>query len=124
MKIQPDRFDFAAITSYGPGWIAVLGEKTTQSTIVCSNGQRIDWHCERFEDLQASHFDQLAQLPVELVIFGSGQRLRFVSPMLQKGLIQARMGFETMDTQAACRTYNILAGEGRQVALAVLIEKE
>jgi uncharacterized protein len=57
-----------------------------------------------------------------VVIFGSGQKLRFASPALMQSLMQKRMGLETLDTQAACRTYNILAGEGRKVALAVLIE--
>jgi uncharacterized protein len=122
MKLQPDRFDFAAITGYDTDWVAVLGEKITASFVICSDGQRFDWPCQRFEDLQAQHFEQLAQLPIEVVIFGSGQKLRFASPALMQSLMQKRIGLETMDTQAACRTYNILAGEGRKVALAVLIE--
>ena len=63
----------------------------------------------------------LEQSP-ELVIFGSGARLRFAQPQWLEALYLKRIGVETMDTQAACRTYNILAGEGRDVLLAVLIE--
>jgi uncharacterized protein len=55
-----------------------------------------------------------------MVIFGSGSKLKFPSPDLQRALMAARIGLETMDTLAACRTYNILAGEGRHV-LAVLL---
>jgi peroxiredoxin Q/BCP len=49
------------------------------------------------------------------VIFGSGSRLRFPKPMLLQPLMARRIGFETMDTAAACRTYNVLLAEGRAV---------
>jgi uncharacterized protein len=121
MKIHPDKISVPSIKGYGPGWVQIADEKITLSIILGSRGERIDWGCERFEDLTASHFDQLAQLQTELVIFGSGERLRFVSPALTQALIQRQIGMETMDTQAACRTYNILAAEGRHVAVALLM---
>jgi len=74
--------------------------------------------------LTEEHFTQLATTQPELVIFGSGSRLRFAPPALMRALMQKRIGIETMDTLAACRTYNILAGEGRQVIAALLIEDE
>lgn len=58
----------------------------------------------------------------ELIIFGSGGRLRFPPPAFLATLMKLRIGVETMDTLAACRTYNILAGEGRHVLAALLIE--
>ncbi len=122
MKFQPDRFDVQAITAYGPGWIAVDGEKTTASTILGSRGQRLDWQCSRFEDLTPAHFAQLAGLDAEVVVFGSGARLRFAPPAWLAPLMRQRIGVESMDTQAACRTYNILAGEGRHVVAALLLE--
>ncbi len=90
--------------------------------LITSEGLRLDWNCQTFEDLGTQHFEQLADLDVELIIFGSGEQLRFPKPEWQVGLMQRRLGLETMDTQAACRTYNILAGEGRKVAAALLIE--
>ena len=87
-----------------------------------SRGERLDWDCQRFEDLQASHFAQLAELNAELLIFGSGQRLRFPQPGWLQPLIEKQIGLETMDTQAACRTFNVLASEGRHVIAALLIE--
>ena len=122
MKLQPDRIDTLSITAYGPGWVAIQGEKVTNSVLITSDGLRQDWDCSKFEDLTPQHFAQLASLEVELVIFGSGNRLRFANPEWQMGLMQRRIGLETMDTQAACRTFNILAGEGRKVAAALLIE--
>ena len=58
----------------------------------------------------------------ELVIFGSGKRLRFPQAAWIKPLIDKQTGIETMDTEAACRTYNILAAEGRRVVAALLLE--
>ena len=122
MKIQPDIIGVQSISGYGGGWIGVGGEKITSSVVIGSRGERFTWNCQRFEDLDATHFAQLAALQPELVIFGSGYRIRFPQVLWIKSLIDLQIGIETMDTQAACRTYNVLAGEGRKVLAALLIE--
>lgn len=122
MKLQPDKSDAQVISGYGPGWVGVNGEKVAHSVIVSSRGERIEWPAARFEDLGPEHFAQLAQLDCEVVIFGSGSRIRFPQPAWLKPLMARRIGVETMDTAAACRTYNILAQEGRSVAAALLLE--
>jgi uncharacterized protein len=63
----------------------------------------------------------VADLKPELVIFGSGARIRFPAAALLRPLIERGIGVETMDTGAACRTYNVLAGEGRSVVLAAVL---
>ena len=123
MKLEPDNFDVQTIKGYGPGWVGVNGEKITYSVVLGSKGQRIDWQCRSFEDLTADHFAQLAGLGAELVIFGSGKRIRFPHAAWLQPLMAQRVGLETMDTGAACRTYNILAGEGRNVIVALLLEE-
>jgi uncharacterized protein len=126
MKLQPDRLEVQSIIGYGPGWVGLgrdgVAEKVERSIVIGSGGEKFDWNCERFEDLTEQHFTQLAASQPELVIFGSGIRLRFAPPALMRLLMQSRIGVETMDTLAACRTYNILAGEGRRVIAALLIE--
>ena len=126
MKLQPDRLDVQSILGYGPGWVGLrhngVAEKIEHSIVIGSRGEKFDWQCVRFEDLTEEHFTQLAASQPELVIFGSGSRLRFAAPALMRVLMQKRIGIETMDTLAACRTYNILAGEGRQVIAGLLIE--
>lgn len=122
MKLQPDKFDVQTISGYGPSWVSVNGEKLHHSIIIGSKGQRLDWQVSRFEDLTEAHFKQLADMDAELVIFGSGTRLRFPPPAWLQPLMAKRIGLETMDTPAACRTYNILAGEGRNVVAALLME--
>jgi uncharacterized protein len=74
-----------------------------------------------FAELQSAHFDELAALEPELVLFGSGLRIQFPPPQWLTALFSRRIGVETMDTQAACRTYNFLAGEGRKVVAALLV---
>ncbi len=123
MKLQPDQFDVPSITGYGPGWVGVQGEKITRSIIISSRGERIDWEPDRFEALQVRHFEQLARVEAEVVIFGSGTRIRFPQAAWLAPLVARRVGIETMDTAAACRTYNILAQEGRHVAVALLLEQ-
>ena len=123
MKLQPDKSDVQSITGYGPGWVGVDGEKITYSVILSSRGERIAWPSKRFEDLGAGHFELLAQVDVEVVIFGSGSRIRFPQAAWLRPLMAKRIGIETMDTAAACRTYNILAQEGRSVAAALLLEQ-
>ena len=122
MKLQPDKSDAQSISGYGPGWVGVNGEKITHSVIIGSGGERIAWPAARFEDLGPEHFAQLAQLDVEVLIFGSGSRIRFPKAAWLQPLVARRIGIETMDTAAACRTYNILAQEGRSVAAALLLE--
>ena len=93
-----------------------------RSVVITSLEEQFDWDCNHFSELTAAHFARLADLSVELVIFGSGAQLRFIQPAWVSPLMQRGIGMETMDTFAACRTFNILAGEGRKVAAALVIE--
>ncbi|MHB1200337.1 MAG: Mth938-like domain-containing protein [Polaromonas sp.] len=128
MKLQSDRLEVQSILGYGPGWIGLghggVAEKIERSIVIGSRGEKFDWHCTRFEQLTEEHFTLLGKTRPELVIFGSGARLRFPPPAFLRALMAQRIGLETMDTLAACRTYNFLAGEGRQVIAALLIEPE
>ena len=80
MKLQPDRSTAPTVTGIGPGWVAIDGERIGHSVIISSEGRRIDWPVDAFDNLEAAHFEALATLGVEVVIFGSGQRIRFPRP--------------------------------------------
>ena len=125
MKLQPDRLDVQSILAYGTGWVGLgnngVAEKIDYSIVIGSRGEKFAWNCACFDQLTSEHFALLEELKPELVIFGSGARLRFAPPVFMRALMQKRIGIETMDTLAACRTSNILAGEGRQVIAALLI---
>ena len=126
LKLQPDQSDAQTITGYGPGWVGVGtgsgAEKLTHNVVLGSHGARFAW-AGSYEELGPEHFAQLAALKVEVVIFGSGSRIRFPKPAWVAALAAQRIGVETMDTPAACRTYNILAQEGREVAVALLLDQ-
>ena len=121
MKMQADRMEGAqSIARHGPGGIAVGGVEWTESVLVPWRGGVQRWEVASFDDLEESHFRKVADLQPELVVFGSGPRLRFPKPALLRPLIDARIGVETMDTAAACRTFNVLLAEGRSVVAALV----
>ena len=124
MKMRADRIEGQnAIARHGPEGVVVNGVEHTESVVVPWRGEVLRWNAESFEALAADHFARLAALKPELVIFGSGARLRFPAPALLRPLIDAGIGVETMDTAAACRTYNVLLAEGRSVVAGLLFSR-
>ena len=123
MKLQADRIEGQnAIARHGPDGVIVNGVAYRQSVIVPWRGAPQPWRVDAFDALTEAHFGALVASEPELVIFGSGARIRFVRPALLRPLIGRRIGVETMDTAAACRTYNVLLAEGRSVLVALLFE--
>ena len=122
MKFQPDTASGVnLVTRQEPGRLWVGTTPHTHSLLVPWEGEVLSWSASRPEDLTEAHFAQIAALRPEVVIFGSGERLRFVSPALLRPLIELRIGVETMDTPAACRTYNVLVSEHRRALAALLL---
>jgi uncharacterized protein len=109
-----------AFTGYGEGYVLVNGARHAASLIVLPE-RLVPWPVRAFEDLAAEHFAQIAALAPEIVLLGTGSRLRFPHPRLAAALARARIGLEVMDVQAACRTYNILMAEERAVAAALVL---
>jgi len=124
VKLQAERIEGTnAISRHGAEGVIVNGVEHTRSVVVPWHGTVAGWPVDAFEELTQAHFQSLANLKPELVIFGSGRRIRFAAPALMRPLIDARIGVETMDTAAACRTYNVLLAEGRSVVAALLFER-
>jgi uncharacterized protein len=122
MKFQPDRAEGVnTIARHEPGRIWVGTEVIASSVLVPWVGAVCPWPVARPDELTPAHFEQILELRPELVVFGSGVKLQFVKPALYRALIEHGIGIETMDTAAACRTYNVLAAEGRTVVAALLI---
>jgi uncharacterized protein len=109
-------------TGYGEGYVAVNGQRIERSVVVLPERIIADWPVGRFEELAPEHFAALTDLGREIVLLGTGARLRFPRAEIVAPLVRAGIGVEVMDLQAACRTYNILMSEGRKVAAALLIE--
>ncbi len=123
LKLHPDQLPpLNTVTAYGDGYVDINLQRHQSSIIVLPEQPVRAWPVAAFELLEASHFEMLAEETPELVIFGSGNKLRFPHPRLTAALAARRIGVETMDFQAACRTYNVLMAEGRKIAAALLIE--
>ncbi len=122
MKFQPDRAEGVnVIHAYTRTSVSVNGQVHTRSILVPPTGELIDWPVSSLDTLCEADFQAILEARPEVLILGTGPSLRFVKPALMRQLMAARIGVETMDTAAACRTYNILVGEGRQVMAALLI---
>jgi uncharacterized protein len=122
MKFQPDTATGVnVITRHEAGRVWVGATPYTHSLLVPWKGEVLPWDADSPDALEAEHFERIAVLRPELVIFGSGARLKFVAPGLLRALMALRIGVETMDTPAACRTYNVLVSEGRQAVAALIL---
>jgi len=111
-----------AVTAYGADYVEINRVRFAGSVLFAPTGPVQPWPVDAFEALQLEHFDALLQLRPDLVLLGTGSRHRFPEARLLARLASAGVGLEAMDTRAACRTYNILMAEGRNVAAALLVE--
>ncbi len=109
------------ITGYGDGYIEVNKQRYEQSIIVMAESLTLDWPVKNFEALNHIHFEQILNLNPEVVLMGTGHQHRFVHPKLTTSLTEKNIAVECMTTDAACRTYNILMSEGRNIAAALLL---
>lgn len=116
---QPDGRN--AFTGYGEGYVEVNRMRHQASLVVSGESLITDWPVASVEGLAADHMAAIVALKPEVVLLGTGAKLRFPSPALLAPLYKAGIGVEVMDTPAACRTYNILQGEGRNVLAALII---
>jgi len=108
------------IRTYEAGRIVVGEQDYQRSLIVLADRLITDWPPQSHTELSAADMQVLADLRCEVVLLGTGRELRFPSPALLAPLAAVGTGIEVMDTGAACRTYNILMGEGRRVAAALM----
>jgi uncharacterized protein len=109
------------IFGHGAGYVDINGTRHSSPVIVAPNLLISPWEIGDFASLSFADFaDLVAQKPA-IVVFGSGATFRFPNTQLLAAFSQARIGFDVMDTPAACRTYNVLMSEGRNVAAVLLV---
>jgi uncharacterized protein len=112
---------YQTVTGYFDGGVEINQQAFDTSLTVMPEVAPRPWQVSAFEDLTETHFEEIAGDAPDVVILGTGERQRFVHPRLIASLSARRIGVECMDNQAACRTYNILMGEGRKVTLALIL---
>ena len=110
------------ITAIGERHIDINGQRYENSLLVLPQQILENWAQGGFDALSLTAFRPIIELKAEILLLGTGLRQRFPAPALLRELMSAHIGVEVMDTSAACRTFNILVAEGRNVAAALLIE--
>ena len=110
------------VTGFGPGWVRIGATEYRDSLVLTPEAAIPGFGASGFDALAESEFAALLAYKPEVVLFGTGPTIRFPHPALTRALTDARVGLEVMDTPAACRTYNILAAEGRSVVAALLLK--
>lgn len=122
MKFHLSTHSGRVVTGVGPGWIRVEGTEYRENLILTPEEVIPGWAPGGFDALAREDFAALLEKEPELVLLGTGARVRFPHPKLTADLARAHVGIDAMDTAAACRTFNILAAEGRRVVAALLID--
>ena len=108
-------------TGYGPDHVEVNRERFDFNVLVSPDRPVTAWAPAGFAALSREDFAALLELKPEIVLLGTGRSIRFPHPRLTADLTAARIGVDVMDFQAACRTYNVLAAEGRLVVAALIL---
>lgn len=121
MKFTRDTTAALAIRSVGTGEIRV-GDRTVTETLVISDGDVIGgWTDSPVGDLTIDDFEVLLAARPDVVVIGTGGAGEFAPRELVFAFARLGVGLEVMDSRAAARTYNVLAGEGRRVAAVIYV---
>jgi uncharacterized protein len=108
-------------TGYGNGYVAVNNQRYERSVVVTPDAIHDTWAVTGVDAIGASELDFLLALKPEILLLGTGATHRFPQPAAMREFVHAQIGVESMDTPAACRTFNILMAEGRNVIAAIIV---
>jgi len=123
MKFHLNTAEGNMFTGHGADYVRLGVVEYRDNVLVTPERIVTGWTAGGFDTLTEADFAALAELKPEVVLLGTGTSLRFPHPRLTRALTDAGIGVEVMDTPAACRTFNILAAEGRRVVAAVILDR-
>lgn len=109
------------ITGYGEDFVEINKKRYAQNLIILADQLILDWNVTSFDALSGTDFNRIAALKLEVLLLGTGTKHQFLHPKIAQDLTVNNIPVECMTTAAACRTYNILMSEGRNVAAALII---
>ncbi len=122
MKLHLESGDSSnRISAYDEHTVTVAGTAVSQTFLVTRDALHTDVPLPDLADLGWSDLALLHGTDVTILIIGTGRAQRLPAPGLYAELAERGVGLEVMDSAAACRTYNILLGEGRQVAALIVV---
>lgn len=109
------------IEGYAPGRIVIDGRDYSEGLILSPERIITGWGPARAADLSGEHLADLIALRPQVIIIGTGARQIFPDPRVLQTALAQGLGVEIMDTGAACRTFNLLMAEGRNVAAGLMV---
>lgn len=122
MKFAQDAQDEGyVVTAYDNDGISINGKPFSNSLIVATTQLNENWGVSNIDDLENSHIKKLLEFKPELIIIGTGDKLKFPAVEVYSVSIEQGIGIDFMDTHAACRTYNILMSEGRDIVAGFIL---
>lgn len=110
-----------AVKHYEPGLVKVNNLKFTQSFFMTHSKTQENWPCDSIEMLSTEFLDELINEKPEVIILGTGETQEFPEPRLFAHCASQGIGLEVMSNDSACRTYNVLTTEDRDVVLALMM---
>lgn len=109
------------IGAYSSGGL-VINETRYENSLILTPDEIIEgWPPRTYAELAPEHMQIVIHHEPEILLLGTGAQLRFPDNSVLEPLFSGNIGFEVMDTGAACRAYNFLMGEGRRVMAALLM---
>lgn len=129
MQLDADNFNpqYQRINSYNSNKIVINNTSYTHNLLILDN-EIIPWNlsANKFDAQDIENLLQLTEttrhkLQTNLIIFGTGAKQQFFSEQTFKDLYLNNIGFEVMNTTAACRTYNLIINEKPNLLMALLI---
>ena len=124
MKLTDESMRGLLVRAYAPGEVRIGTQTFQRSCIVRADRVVDDWRPQTLSQLQLADLELIFALTPEIIVLGSGTRQRFPDSALMAAVLSRNIGFEVMDTGAACRTYNILVTEDRAVVAALLLHDD
>ena len=122
MKFAQDSQDEGyVITAYEDNSIAINGKEFNQSLIITAQRLHEHWGIDNIDQLSNEHIELVLSFKPELIIIGTGKNLVFPKIENYAKIIELGIGVDFMDTPAACRTYNILKSEDRDVVAGLIL---
>ncbi|HBK46458.1 MAG TPA: hypothetical protein DDZ67_08495 [Xanthomonadaceae bacterium] len=123
MLLTQEHPDYTYALRSADGRHAKVNERVLRRSFVLAPERLVeDWPVATIERLQAAHMAAVLELSPALVLLGTGERQAFPAAEVMAACLTRGVGIEVMDNAAAARTYNVLAGEGRRVVVALLLE--
>lgn len=122
MKFTPDNAQGNIIQSYSTGELRLRDQVLSSHAIIAADHLIPDWQPAAIEELSIADFQPALDLRPDIILFGTGTRQIFPDLQLLTEIMQTGVAIEVMQTEAACRTYNVLVGENRAAVAALIVD--